>query len=582
MGGGTTSGPDFRALFEAAPGLYLVLDPIFNIVAVSDAYLAATMTKRDEIIGRGIFDVFPDNPDDPAATGVANLRTSLERVRARRVADTMAVQKYDIRRPEEEGGGFEVRYWSPRNSPVLDEHKRLRYIIHRVEDVTEFVNLQARETEQEALTHELRERTSAMEAEILRRSVELQETNEQLRAANSAKNDFLSRMSHELRSPLGAVMGFGQLLAFADLEEEHKYKVSMILKASEHLLGIVDEVLDISRVEEGTLSISAEVVPLQPLLEDALELMRPLAENMDVVIRPMTFAPGNGYVFADSQRLKQVVINVIANAIKYNRRGGEVRVAVDSADGNRTRIGVTDTGKGIEQASLEKLFVAFERLDAAADGIEGTGLGLAVSRNLIEAMGGTIGAASEPGVGSVFFIELDRGEPLAVEEPQSEDDPVIAVRWYAGRERRLLYIEDTVANVQVVEGILERRPKVKLIPAMFGRLGLDLAREHKPDAILLDLHLPDLPGERVLAELQADESTREIPVVILSADATRERPQFLAAGAKAYLTKPIDLRQLLETLDQFLAPRTESSAPAERRTSRRSTEADPKLKAPGG
>jgi signal transduction histidine kinase/ActR/RegA family two-component response regulator len=533
-------GSNFQALFESAPGLYLVLDPAFRIVAVTDAYLDATMTTREDIVGRNIFDAFPDNPDDPEATGVANLRASLERVRDRRVPDTMAVQKYDIQRPDDEGGGFEERHWSPRNSPVLDDYKRLKYIIHCVEDVTEFVRLQERESEQER--------------EIVRRSQELQRTNEKLRAASSAKNEFLSRMSHELRSPLGAIMGFGQLLEFADLEEQHKQKVAMILKASNHLLGIVDEVLDISRVEEGTLSISAESIAVQPLIDDAVDLTRPLAESMEVVIHDPELAGGNGYVFADNQRLKQVLINLIANAIKYNRRGGEVRVAVESADSERVRISVSDTGPGLDKASVEKLFVPFERLDAAVSGIDGTGLGLAVSRSLIEAMGGTIAASSTPGVGSVFSVELDRSEGVAVEMPAGDDDPLLAVREYAGGERRLLYIEDTVANVQVIEGILERRPSVRLIPAMLGRLGLDLAREHLPHLVLLDLHLPDLSGEQVLAALRKDEATRDIPVAILSADATRDRAQFLAAGTQAYLTKPIDLRRLLEIFDQFLAP----------------------------
>jgi signal transduction histidine kinase len=356
---------DFRALFEGAPGLYLVLDPDFRIVAVSDAYLAATMTRRDEILGRGIFDVFPDNPDDPEATGEANLRASLEHVRRHRVLDTMAVQKYDIERPEEEGGGFEERFWSPLNSPVLDEHKRLVYIIHRVEDVTEFVRLQQRESRHEAVAHELQERTARMESEIIRRSQDLQEANKQLRAANSAKNEFLSRMSHELRSPLGAIMGFGQLLEFADLDDQQKHKVGMILKASDHLLSIVNEVLDISRVEEGRLSISQEAVAVQPLIDDAVELMRPLAAGMQVEIHAPRYSGGNGYVSADAQRLKQVVINLLANAIKYNRRGGDVRIAVEPAAADRVRISVSDTGNGIEQSSLAKLFVPFERLDAA-------------------------------------------------------------------------------------------------------------------------------------------------------------------------------------------------------------------------
>jgi signal transduction histidine kinase/ActR/RegA family two-component response regulator len=532
-------GPDFQGLFESAPGLYLVLDPAFRIVAVSDAYLAATKTRRADIVGRGIFDVFPDNPEDPEATGVANLRASLERVRDRRMADTMAVQKYDIRRPDDEGGGFEERFWSPRNSPVFDADKRLKYIIHRVEDVTEFVRLQELESEHER--------------EIVRRSQELQRMNEQLRAANSAKNEFLSRMSHELRSPLGAIMGFGQLLEFGNLNEHEKQRVSMILKASKHLLAIVDEVLDISRVEEGTLSISAEAVALQPLIDDALDLMRPLAEAMQVDLRDPDVEGGNGYVFADNQRLKQVLINLIANAIKYNRRGGEVRLAVEGTPADRVRISVTDTGSGLDDESLQKLFTPFERLHATGSEIEGTGLGLAVSRGLIEAMGGTIAAASTPGVGSVFFVELDRGEPVAVADLAGADEPLLAVQHYVGGERRLLYVEDTVANIQVIEGILERRPSIRLIPAMMGRLGLDLAREHRPHLILLDLHLPDLTGDGVLAELRADEATRDIPVAILSADATRDRAQFIAAGAQAYLTKPIDLRRLLEVLDQFLA-----------------------------
>jgi signal transduction histidine kinase/ActR/RegA family two-component response regulator len=536
---------DFQALFETAPGLYLALDPAFRIVAATDAYLDATMTKREDIVGRNIFDAFPDNPDDPEATGVANLRASLERVRDRCVPDTMAVQKYDIRRPEAQGGGFDVRYWSPRNSPVLDDYKRIKYIIHRVEDVTEFVRLQQREGEQER--------------EIIRRAQELQRANEKLRAANSAKNEFLSRMSHELRSPLGAIMGFGQLLEFADLEEQHKQKVAMILKASRHLLGIVDEVLDISRVEEGTLSISAEAIAVEPLIDDALDLTRPLAEGMEVVIHDPQLSGAGGYVFADNQRLKQVLINLLANAIKYNRRGGEVSVAVASVDGSdRVRISVADTGPGLDQASIEKLFVPFERLGAAVSGIEGTGLGLAVSRSLIEAMGGTIAAASTPGVGSVFWVELDRSEAVAVDVPSGDEDPLLAVRAYPGEERRLLYIEDAVANVQVIEGILERRPSVRLIPAMLGRLGLDLAREHLPHLILLDLHLPDLSGEQVLDELRRDEATRHIPVAILSADATRDRAQFLAAGTQAYLTKPIDLRRLLEIFDQFLAVEREA------------------------
>jgi signal transduction histidine kinase/ActR/RegA family two-component response regulator len=544
--------PDFKSLFEAAPGLYLVLDPNLRIVAVSDAYLSATMTKRDEIVGRGLFEVFPDNPDDPTATGVSNLRASLARVQERRLPDTMAVQKYDIRRPEEEGGGFEIRYWSPVNSPVLDDRGRLAYIIHRVEDVTEFVRLKELGSEQEAVTSALRVRTAKMEVEIVRRSKELQEANKELRAASAAKNEFLSRMSHELRTPLAVIIGFSDLLSRSpDLDEQKQNWVTMILKASDHLLTLVNEVLDLARIESGNISISLEPLAVRPLVEEAVDLMRQLADDHSVTIQPPAFTGGSGYVFADNQRLKQVLINLVSNAIKYNREGGDVRVSVDPIDADNVRIAVEDAGEGMDEASVNKLFVPFERLGAEVAGIEGAGIGLALSRTLVDAMGGTIGVDSTPGIGSTFWVELSRAEPAAVKSAVTEDLPVLALRTYPG-ERRLLYIEDTVANVRLMEEIVRRRPSIRLIPAMLGQVGLQLAREHRPDLVLLDLHLPDLRGEDVLAQLRADETTRETPVVVLSADAKREREPLLAAGAGAYLTKPIAVARLLEVLDQFL------------------------------
>jgi signal transduction histidine kinase/ActR/RegA family two-component response regulator len=530
--------PDFRTLFEAAPGLYLVLDPELRIVAASDAYLAATMTQRDEIVGRGIFDVFPDNPDDPEATGVSNLSASLERVRRQRVPNAMAIQKYDIRRPEEEGGGFEERFWSPRNTPILDESGRLVYIIHRVDDVTEFVRLTERDTEQEA--------------EIFLRTQELQQLNEQLQAADRAKNEFLSRMSHELRTPLAAIMGFSELFALADLDEKRSEWAATLLRAGKHLLQLVDEVLDISRIEAGELSISVEPVVVAPLLADAMELIRPMADGRRVILHQPEIQAGSGYARADTQRLKQVMINLLSNAVKYNREGGEVTVSVKAVDSDRIRIGVSDTGPGIDPDSFEKLFTPFERLDAGSE-VQGTGLGLALSRSLVEAMDGSLTVSSSLGEGSTFTVELGRGEPAAVAAAETEEHEIVAERTYDG-ERRLLYVEDTVANVRLVEEILSARPSVRVLPAGMGSLGLELAAEHRPDLVLLDLHLPDLGGEEVLARLRADERTRDIPVVVLSADATDRTPgPLLEAGAQAYLTKPIGVRDLLEVVDTYVA-----------------------------
>jgi PAS domain S-box-containing protein len=532
---------DFRALFEGLPGLYLILDPELRIIAVSDAYAAATMTVREEIVGRDIFDVFPDNPDDPTATGEGNLRSSLERARDGRRPDAMAVQKYDIRRAD---GTFEVRYWSPRNTPVLDARGDVAAIVHQIEDVTDYVELRANDLE-------LRERAMEMEAEILRRAAELQDTNVQLREANAAKNRFLSRMSHELRTPLTAITGFSELLGYSDLPTEQREWASIINRASDHLANLIDEVLDLSQIEEGRLSLSLEPVALGPLFQDVLELLGPAAVRRSVTLHPPTSVAGHGHAHADHQRLKQVLINLLSNAVKYNRDGGEVHVSVLADGADRVLIAVRDTGEGIAPESLPKLFVPFERLDAAETNVEGTGLGLALSRNLVEAMGGELEAASVPGEGSTFTVALRSGEPAAISVAGVAEEAIPA-RTYDG-DRRLLYVEDTVANIRLVEAILAHRPSIGVMSAIQGSVGVELAREHRPDLILLDLHLPDMDGAAVLARLRSDPATSDIPVVILTADATKSQARdLLAAGAAAYRTKPIGVTELLDLVDTFI------------------------------
>ena len=536
---------DFKAVLEQAPWLYLILDPAFRIVAVSDAYLEATMTERARIVGRDIFDVFPDNPDDPGATGVSNLRASLERARDEHRLDVMAVQQYDIRQP---GGEFEVRYWSPVNKPVLDNRGRLRYIIHRVEDVTEFVEQLGHTAEPGLLASELRNRIEGMEAEILHRSAQLQEANAELRAANSAKNEFLSRMSHELRTPLTAIAGFAELLALEELNGEQHQSAATIHRASQHLLRLVDDVLDIAGIEAGTLSISLEPVRLADVIEGAVELTRPLAARQRVQL-DVPNPPPDLYGLADNQRLKQVIVNLINNGIKYNRPGGRVTVSALSANGGGVRIEVADTGTGIDRASIGKLFTPFVRL--AATEIEGSGLGLALSKTMVEGMGGRIGVRSEAGIGSIFWVEVAGAAPPAAEELLVTEDGMLASREY-GAIRRLLYIEDTLTNVRFVEAVLRRRPSVELIPAMMGQLGLELAREHRPDLILLDLHLPDLAGEEVLTRLRQLDETRETPVVVITADATDSaRTPAVEALSNGFVTKPIGVQTLLQLVDRF-------------------------------
>lgn len=547
---------DFQHLFEGLPGLYMVLRPDLTLAALSDAYCAATMIKREAVLGRHLFDVFPDNPDDASADGVSNLADSLQRVIETRKVDAMAVQKYDIRKPESEGGGYEVRYWSPSNWPLLDVEGNLELIIHTAEDVTEFVELKRTADEHEVETSDMQSRIQQMQADILRRSRQLQEANSQLREASSAKSEFLSRMSHELRTPFTAVLGFGELLNLTELDEEQREMVSTILKSAKHLLDMLDDILDISRIEAGHLSILVEPVAIQTVIRDAADLIRPFAKTYNIDVIDDTETTRHLYVGADRQRLRQVLINLLSNAVKYNSFGGTVRIVARRSEDKKVRISVTDNGRGIAPEAMERLFVPFDRLNAAERGIEGTGLGLALSRQLAESMGATLLVESEVGVGSTFSVELPIVEPAALDEMRMEYDAVVDVRGYE-HQRKILYVEDTIANTQLVERILMRRPAIAMTTSPTGGGALEAAVRDKPDLIILDLHLPDMNGDEVLKRLKANAGTEAVPVIILSADATkRQQEELFQAGAAAYLTKPVGVKELLEAVDLNLGEST--------------------------
>ena len=375
-------------------------------------------------------------------------------------------------------------------------------------------------------------------------------------AANRAKSEFLSRMSHELRTPLNSVLGFGQLLEIDYLSDTQRDAVGHILKGGRHLLGLINEVLDISRIETGDLRLSPESVRLGELIEEAIALMRPMVEQRGmrlVVDRP---DESTGYVFADRQRAKQVLLNLLSNAVKYNRPRGTVVVSCARVSDSRVRISVADTGMGIPTDRLGMLFTPFERLGAEHGVEEGTGIGLALSKRLTEAMGGTLTMTTTQGQGSTFTVELpsaegpvERYERLAL-APQYVP-PVVT---HGGR--LVLHIEDNLSNLSLIERVFAQRPGVEVIAAMQGRLGIELARKHRPALVLLDLHLPDIGGEQVLQQLRDDPLTSSIPVVIVSADATSGQIQrLLSAGAAAYVTKPIDVREVLRHLDEAVVAR---------------------------
>ena len=503
----------FHLVFETSPDAILLIDPHSSWPIVDCNEIACTMNgyTREELIGQSI-DILNMTPGDPTEREVY-----LDRIRQKGIL----------------------------HQEVLHRHKAGH--LFPVEISSSLITIGDRELVL-GIDRDITERKQVEEA--LRRTKEMAE------AASRAKSEFLSRMSHELRTPMNAILGFAQLLTMSQkepLSAVQKERVKQIVKGGEHLLGLINEILDMSRIEAGRVQISPEPVSLRDIIQEAIDLTAPLADSRSIQIQLNLEMKGNPFVMADRQRLKQILLNLLSNAVKYNRPGGFVAIHCEPTQPDRAawRISVADSGPGIWPEDLPHLFVPFERLAAEQSKVEGSGLGLALAKRLVELMKGQIGVESVLGQGSTFWVELPAAESQLDRLQRTGDTaklPTMSVT-----TRTILYIEDNRANFELVEQVLSDYEQIELLWAADPAGSLALAHRHHPNLILLDVHLGGKDGGEVLQQLKRDDRLAHIPVLAVSADASHgQAERLMALGAHAYLTKPLDVERFVRHIEQLL------------------------------
>jgi signal transduction histidine kinase len=567
--------PDFRCLFEASPDVLLVLQPDaprFTMVAVTEARLRATHTTRQQTIGVGLFELFPDNPDDAAATGMRNLRASLDRVLSTRAPDTMAVQKYDIRKPD---GQFETRYWSPKNIPILGPAGDVLYIFHRVEDVTDLVRASE-------VGEELRGRTQEMEREVVRRSLELASANDNLRAANvklgeldRAKTAFFSNVSHEFRTPLTLMLGpLEDALAdtAAPLPEVPAARVRMAHANALRLLKLVTALLDFSRLEAGRMKATFTPLDVAGFTAELSAMFQSAVNKAD--LRLVIDCPSLSEVpWVDRDMWEKIVLNLVSNAFKFTL-AGEIAVRTRE-EPNAIVLEVCDTGIGIPADELPRLFERFHRVAGTAGRTnEGTGIGLSLVKELVLLHGGRIDVESKVPGGTKIDVHLPKGfahlpadsvskEPANFHARQHADAYAReAERWTGtlatlatgslqegvargdGPRPRVLVVDDNADLRSYIASLLA--PQYDVTTASDGLAALDCIGREVPDIVVSDVMMPGLDGVALVERLRSDPHTASLPVILLSARAGEEAAvEGLDAGSDDYLVKPFAARELL-------------------------------------
>ena len=502
-----------RSLIESNTDAIMTTDPAGIITDANKQMEALTGCTRDELIGAPFKNYFTD--PQRAEAGI------------KRVLSEKKVTDYELTARARDGKETVVSYNA---TTFYDRDRRLQGVFAAARDVTE---------------------RKRLDQVLQEKNIELENARLVAEKANLAKSEFLSSMSHELRSPLNAILGFGQLLESDSPPPtpSQKESIAQILQAGWHLLKLINEILDLAKVESGQVPLSEEPVSLTEVMLECQAMIEPQAQQRGIQLSLPPF-DNHYFVRADRTRLKQVLINLLANAIKYNRPQGTVEVTCSPSTPERSRISIKDSGMGLSAVQLAQLFQPFNRLGQEAGGEEGTGIGLVVAKRLVELMGGSIGVESTVGAGSVFWFEL-----VSVAEPQLSmeggDAAALAQLPLPSGERlhTLLYVEDNPANLKLVEQIIRRHPDIHLLTAVNGTLGIELARDKQPDVILMDINLPGISGFDALKILREDPATAHIPVVALSANAMPlDIERGLKAGFFRYITKPIKVNEFMEAL----------------------------------
>ena len=599
------SSQDFQLLLEATPHPYLILRPdaAFTIVAVNDRYLAATGTERNAMIGHGLFDIFPDNPDDTSGSGVSDLRASLNRVVADHRQDVMGVQKYDI--PLRDGSGrFEVKYWSPVNTPVADPAGGMAFIIHHVEDVTEFILNRERAKEEAAeRLGKVEARADRMEAEVLHRAAEVKASNRALKHAmealehreaelaqlnarltelDQAKTAFFANVSHEFRTPLTLILGPLEALLAEEGEHDPVRAAASLQVAYRNVLRLtklVNTLLDFSRIEAGHSQVSGESIDLAALTADLASNFHSACEqaglNLTVDCPPLPQP-----ISVDRDMWEKIVLNLLSNAFKFTFQG-EIAIRLRTV-GDKAELQVQDTGTGIPASEMAHIFERFHRVKGARGrSFEGSGIGLALVRELVERHGGTIRAESEIGRGSCFIVQIpiERDLPSATSTPPRDAPPghapplarafvEEALRWLPNADSFAeteplgalsatvaadILVADDNADMRAYLAELLRKAGHSVRTVSNGDEALAATLAKHPDLILLDVMMPGMDGFAVLKVLRENHKTAGLPIILLSARAGEDaRIEGLGAGADDYLIKPFHARELVARIDGAL------------------------------